>query len=219
MLAEKTKQLRHKTVYTVMQLLAPKLRIDLDRAIKLVCNDTPRPFTKMLKEVYGDKKLVGCEIGFGHGRNAESLLKELNIEMFYCVDPYFGSQPYMDTGVSVEWYLAEKKADFKKFMAQLWIQHPVKYVYATSDDAFKNNLVPKELDFIYIDGCHTKDYCLRDICNAMQFVKKGGFVGGHDFANGGLVGVEQAVFEYYHFTGNKPTCVYPDFWFQRRQQY
>lgn len=213
MLAEKTLKLRHKLAYGTVHLLAPKLEADIRRSLKLICNDTPRPFTKMLKQKYGNTPLVGCEIGFGHGGNAESILQELNIKKLYCVDPYFGQQPYLDTGVMVDWYM--KNEDSEKRIHKLYNHYPVVFVTATSDKAFQEGDIPFKLDFIYIDGCHTYDYALRDIKNSMTHVKKGGYVGGHDFANGGLTGVEQAVFRYYKATDNKPTCVYPDFWFRK----
>lgn len=38
-------------------------------------------------------------------------------------------------------------------------------------------------DFIYIDGMHTYDQVKKDIVNYLPLVKKGGFIGGHDYAD------------------------------------
>ena len=38
-----------------------------------------------------------------------------------------------------------------------------------------------EFDFVWIDGDHSYEQVKRDIKNYLPFVKKGGFIGGHDF--------------------------------------
>lgn len=67
----------------------------------------------------------------------------------------------------------------------------------TSDDtveAIKNaakSIDPRNLeeenlrafDFIYIDGMHTYEQVKKDIQNYLPFIKKGGFIGGHDYAD------------------------------------
>jgi len=40
----------------------------------------------------------------------------------------------------------------------------------------------KAFDFIYIDGMHTYDQVKLDVINYLPFIKKGGFIGGHDYA-------------------------------------
>ena len=76
----------------------------------------------------------------------------------------------------------------------------------TSDDAveaIKNaakNIDPRNLeeenlkafDFIYIDGMHTYDQVKKDIQNYLPFIKKGGFIAGHDYSSTWL-GVIDAV--------------------------
>jgi predicted O-methyltransferase YrrM len=49
-------------------------------------------------------------------------------------------------------------------------------------------------DFIYIDGMHTYDQVKKDIANYLPFIKKGGFIGGHDYVPG-FQGVMDAVNE------------------------
>lgn len=41
----------------------------------------------------------------------------------------------------------------------------------------------KRYDFIYIDGMHTYEQVKKDIQNYLPFVKKGGFIGGHDYSS------------------------------------
>jgi hypothetical protein len=207
-----TVKVRHNLALSFMGVVAPKLKSDLLAGQKLLC-DLPRPFTLMIKESFGSKPLVGCEIGFGLGENAANLLSELNIAKLYSVDPFYGETGYNECGRYVSWYLKPSEKHVKRVDA-LKASGKLVFVKATSDDAFSKKMIPANLDFVYIDGNHERDYCLRDIANAMEFVKKGGFVGGHDFAHGNY-GVAQAVFDYSNETGLRPMMVYPDFWFQR----
>ena len=89
----------------------------------------------------------------------------------------------------------------------------------TSDDAvdaIKNaakNIDPRNLeeenlrafDFIYIDGMHTYEQVKKDIQNYLPFVKKGGFIGGHDYVPG-FQGVMDAVNEQF----GAPDAVFHD---------
>ncbi|GAI57889.1 unnamed protein product [marine sediment metagenome] len=45
------------------------------------------------------------------------------------------------------------------------------------------NLIPDNLDFVYIDGNHAYEFVKEDIKNYWPKVKKGGVFGGHDYYN------------------------------------
>ena len=65
----------------------------------------------------------------------------------------------------------------------------------------KNNSV----DFVYIDGLHTKIAVRCDIANYEGKIKAGGFLGGHDYHQRKFPGVVEAVEEY-----RKPEKVFND---------
>jgi hypothetical protein len=53
----------------------------------------------------------------------------------------------------------------------------------TSDDYFKlksDTLIKNGLDFVFIDGLHTYEQSLRDVNNALKYLKKGGVILMHD---------------------------------------
>jgi hypothetical protein len=172
---EKTMKTRHKLAFGFMGLIAPKLKTDLLEA-KALMRDLPRPFTKMLKAEYGNRSLVGCEVGYGIGENAENLLSELNIKKLYSVDPFFMTSAYQECGRSVDWFSKPDQRSHDR-MKTLKDTGKIEFVTATSDKAFGSGVVPNGLDFVYIDGNHEFDYCYRDIVNGMHLVKRGGFVG------------------------------------------
>jgi Methyltransferase domain len=194
-----------------MQLLTPNWKIEIDHlAHNLNYLDIPRPFTRMLKQQCSGP-LVGCEIGYGWGRNFESLLAELPIKTLFSVDPL---KPYSQGKDFYDYHGAHDK-EFTERRRRLEGDSRTVFIEATSDEAFSNAQVPDNLDFIYIDGNHDFDHCTRDIQNSMQFVKHGGFVGGHDFVET-VPAVMDAVITYSVHSSIIPTIKMPDFWFKRK---
>lgn len=203
---------RKRIVKITMQLLTPKWKIEIDQLEpKLRLIDFPRPFTKMLKTNLKGP-LRGCEIGFGSGINAENLLQELEIETLYCIEPF---TPFKENGVIYNYYKdTDKTPEYMERLHRLQRDPSVKFLHFTSDAIFEKELLPKGLDFIYIDGNHTFDYALRDIQNSMRFVRQGGYVGGHDFTYV-FQSVIDAVIVYSVKNGLYPEVKVPDFWFKK----
>ena len=52
----------------------------------------------------------------------------------------------------------------------------------------------KAYDFVYIDAQHTYEALMRDIGNYLPKIKRGGWIGGHDYSNS-FTGVIKAVDE------------------------
>jgi hypothetical protein len=206
MLKTKTRDLRAGAVFGVMGVLTPKLR-DGVKDWLTYRTKTPRPFTLFLKRNFGEKHLVGAEIGFGYGFNALSLLEELNIETLYCIDPL---KAYVNKfGQYEDKYLDENGSLFP----MLSKDPRVHFVKLESDKAFDSKEIPHDLDFVYVDGLHTSEQAYRDIMNALNQVKAGGTVGGHDFTREYEDTVLPAVFRVSAQTGMVPTVDMPDFWF------
>ncbi len=168
-----------------------------------------RPFTNILREAFETAPLVGAEIGFGFGANAANLLRELNLTRLYCVDPLAISDS-VETGRKVDEYVLEMQS--RGLLNELTKDQRVTFLKMTSDEAFNNHL-PKDLDFVYIDGNHDYEFVKRDLSNAFQHVRKGGYVGGHDFSHP-TEGVVRAVIEHAVNLGNVPTTEIADYWFK-----
>jgi len=148
--------------------------------------DTPRPMTLFLRENHPDP-MIGVEVGVLEGAHAVSMLSLLNISKFYLVDPYL---PYGDlTDLILE------KARIKAIRYTREWDDIVEWVYHTSKDAA--NIVPNELDFVYIDGPHSYSNTYFDINAWYPKVKCGGYIGGHNYGNTkGAVPTVEAVHEF-----------------------
>ena len=80
----------------------------------------------------------------------------------------------------------------------------ISLIKKTSDDAVKE-LDGETYDFVYIDGIHQYKNVKQDIINYLPLVKKGGYIGGHDYGEP-WPGVKVAVDEMF----GKPDKVFQD---------
>lgn len=204
-LKQRTERVRRNIVYGVAKIVTPRLYVEIRENHEFI-QRTPRPFTLHLRQVFGDKPLVGVEIGFGLGQNAESLLENLNIRWLYCVDPCIG-RPYDDLGGVVSAHVGRYNR-----VDKLRLDKRVEFVELPSDMAV--SVLPVGVDFVYVDGLHTFEQCFRDLKNYVGLVREGGFLGGHDFTRACEVGVVRAVLEFSGLVGLVPVVVMPDFWFE-----
>lgn len=132
----------------------------------------PRPSTKLIHGIYGEKPLVGVEIGTGFGENALSLLRELSIERLYCVDPFV---PYADGEIKIQTDYLLKSEYTLKTLSKF---KNVTFIRKDSSKAWKE--IPKNLDFVYIDGHHGYDHVLADLQNYYPLTAENGVIAGHD---------------------------------------
>lgn len=202
MIKQKTQTIRQKTAHTILKILTPKTLKFLDTFI-IDINKTPRPFTKMLKTT-GNKRLYGAEIGYGKGENLTSLLKELPIASIYSIDPYI-NQTYQEGNSTVNQY--KNKANLTILNDPRVIQIP----YLSSDAA--KIFTAGKFDFVYIDGNHTYEQVKQDLELYTPLVRKGGYIGGHDYTPH-QAGVIKAVQEHALKIQTAPTIEFPDFWFK-----
>ena len=157
----------------------------------------PRPFDKFLKVRYGNKSIIGAEIGVLAGEHASFMNKYLNIKKFYLVDSYIESDDFSQDFLNKAKIKAKNKLPGGNI---IWIEK--KSTQAVLE-------IKDKLDFIYIDSDHTYQYVKQEIEKYYPLVNKGGILGGHDFfsfeAGNYIVpenyGVVEAVLEF--ITNNK----------------
>jgi len=156
-------------------------------------------------------ELVGVEIGVDEGKNAEEMLKHLNLKKLYLIDSYKGYMGkdgifYPDdyTDVPSEFndpearkkYPVTPKKEAKRIAHERLKEFKDKIVWIEkfSDEAV--NDIPNKLDFVYIDGNHNYEYVKDDIKNYWPKLRKGGILCGHDYQDPRHPGVTKAVHEF-----------------------
>ncbi|HEA46571.1 MAG TPA: class I SAM-dependent methyltransferase [Candidatus Pacearchaeota archaeon] len=184
-----------------------KIKVDLiKRALKRVLRGCLHKFSIDIYKYNGlspmenyvnkhtNGKLVGVEIGVYKGINAEKILKGMNIETLYLIDPYLLYGKYVE-GFSM--YDSHKNLiGIEQKMLRKIRHYKDKYIIIKkmSADAIKD--IPHNLDFVYVDGNHSYKYVLEDIELYYKKLKQGGIIGGDDFDHEYLPEVKNAVMDF-----------------------
>lgn len=135
-----------------------------------------RPMTLYLKEKYAGVPKIGVEVGVEKGENAESLLRELNMECLWLVDLW---APYHQSG-KVKSIVVDKHLDYQRVVKNFGGKSNVRIVKGESTE-IATWFEDKSLDFVYIDACHNYENVREDIIAWYPKVKPGGVLGGHDY--------------------------------------
>ena len=159
-------------------------------------------------------------MGVAHGHHAESLLKTLNIDRLYLIDPY---QMYADYSEGHEVYgvtqpeLSRAKTEAEERLAPF--KDRIEWVSAPSAEA-SLILHGLQFDFVYLDGNHDYDYVMHDLRSWSPMLTSSngaGVIGGHDFYNGYRAthdGVVKAVTEWCVANAFELKVELPDWWVQ-----
>ncbi len=136
----------------------------------------PKGATKKAKEHFGNRKITVAEIGVYEGDNVKSLFKHLNISKLYGIDHY-GDYIQKEGGVIINSIQNKKIEETMKWRLKKLLGR-MELIRLTSDAAV--DVLPDDIDFIYIDGNHDYEYVKRDLENYFLKVKKGGMLAGND---------------------------------------
>jgi hypothetical protein len=199
-LNRRTRKIRTYTAGTCLKILTPRFYDLVKDSIDIAeDNGFPRPSTRLIQSVYGEKPLVGVEIGTGFGENALNLLNSLCLDRLYCIDPFI---PYSDGQIKVQTGYLSKSEETLKKLAEF---DNVTIIKKCSSDAWKE--LPDNLDFVYVDGNHNYEYVMADLHNYYPLVHEKGLIAGHDIE---WFDVERAVADFCRITKVTPLIRSPD---------
>ena len=158
------------------QNLLGKINMILERFFEIRIVKAWRFSTLIAREKFGKKPIDVIEIGVEAGENSRNILRELNVNKIYLVDPWEEYDDYSEsecerTQDKIEETLVRCKKNLRKYKD--------KTVYARGYSSDVYACLPR-VDFIYIDGNHEYDYVLEDLENYYPLLKEGGIIAGHD---------------------------------------
>ena len=136
----------------------------------------PKDSVKFAKKYFKNKKIDAIEIGTYEGKNAKDILKNLNINKIYLIDPWLEYNEYKEYK---EPHPQKELDNAYQKTKRLLKRYQDKTIYLKD---FASNVKDKVqvVDYIYIDGNHTYKYVLEDCENYWTKVKDGGILSGHD---------------------------------------
>ncbi len=123
-----------------------------------------------------DSNIVGIEIGTLGASGTAAMLNRMPNLKLYTIDPWLHSDTRgFEAERSQEWHdemYLNSVNRLKEFRNRCVV------IRKKSDDAI--NDVPDKVDFVWVDGDHSKDQVERDIINWLPKIKSHGIFGGHD---------------------------------------
>jgi hypothetical protein len=128
------------------------------------------------------KGSVGAEIGVWKGDFSETILRAVRPSELHLVDPWAFQPQYPD-----RWYggqLAAEQAEMDAVyegVRSRFARNPAIRIHRRFSRELKDIFPEGSLDWVYIDGDHSKDAVKLDICLALEVVKPGGVVTGDDY--------------------------------------
>jgi hypothetical protein len=130
---------------------------------------------------------TGVEIGTFRGGFAVQLLSEWNVKWLHCVDPYNcrclpHDEPVRD--IDLQWAIGRLQPYCER--VRIWKMASVRAA----------ELIPYQVEFVYIDGGHNYEDCDMDIKTWWPKLTPNGVMAGHDFSPQGFPGVVRAVKEF-----------------------
>ncbi|MCL5730044.1 MAG: class I SAM-dependent methyltransferase [Candidatus Pacearchaeota archaeon] len=167
----------------------------------------PRPATRFAKDYFKGKPITVIEIGTSRGDHAKQILKNLNVEKIYLIDPWREYEDYLRSEhEQTQSVLNKNLEDCKKKLRRWEESGKIVYIKDFSDNAISR--VPNA-DYIYIDGNHEYKYALSDIKNYFLKVNGGGILAGDDI---GHPGVNKALIEFCYKNKLNFQCEDRDWW-------
>lgn len=143
-----------------------------------------RGLRDLIAKLPNDLEMI--EVGTYAGESAEIFLKSGKVKKIYCVDLWHIK----------DWAEAEEPVN------ELIKRYPQLVKLKMSSEKGAKEFENESVDFIYIDANHYYEPCKLDIINYLPKIKKGGWIGGHDFQ---MESVRRAV---------EDTIGYPDYTFE-----
>lgn len=155
---------------------------------------------EILKRVPTDTPVVGCEVGVHRAQNASVLLQQRPQLQMHLVDMWKVTEEYKLSGDALsKRSQAARQLDMQRASGAVAFANG-RAMMRRGESAFvAQQFSDGSLDFVFIDADHSYAGCLADICAWLPKVRRGGWIGGHDYGHrlerGGLWGVKRAVNE------------------------
>jgi predicted O-methyltransferase YrrM len=125
---------------------------------------------ELIKEI--KERSIMVEIGSYIGESTTIFAKYF--DKVISIDPFLDNYDPKDIACT----FAPFEEVYQQFLKNTETFTNIQQIRKKSDDAIEDI---GEIDFLYIDGLHTYDQVKKDIANYLPKIKKGCYIGGHDY--------------------------------------
>lgn len=133
---------------------------------------------------------IGAEVGVHRGRTSRRLLHEFPRLQLYMVDSWTVAEQQTDDSLT-RLTAEQQEAFYKETLDQVATFADRIEILRMDSVAAVEHLQP--LDFSFVDACHTREGCARDLAAYWGAVRSRGILCGHDYGKADLPGVTEAV--------------------------
>lgn len=158
-----------------------------------------KALVSLVESLRCDKPMVMIEVGSYRGESARIFLDTNRFSRIYCIDPW---QMYYDDNDGAAF--TDMEAVERDFDNRTGIDERVVKVKGTID-TFLEKYPDVEIDFAYVDGCHTYDAVKHDLKMILSSRRPRVALAGHDYV-GIWEGVKRAIVE----SIGTPDAIFPD---------
>lgn len=147
---------------------------------------------------------MGAEIGVWEGGFACQLYQAIPNLQLTCIDPWKEYAEYDDSKNNQE------RLDHAYDVAKARLEPLGAQILRMKSIEAARHIPDRSLDFVYIDGNHTRPYVLADLNDWTPKVRSGGIVAGHDYQDNprkSFIQVKAAVDEFAASRGIRPLYV------------
>ena len=120
------------------------------------------------------------EVGTWDGKNAKKLRMLFPDAHLYLIDPYHPTLAYFQKGDPPLFKPEEYEKNYQKVCKHFENDSKTTILKATSLEGV--NLVPSNIDLVFIDGDHSYEHVKQDIITWKPKVRSGGLLTGHDYS-------------------------------------
>ena len=155
---------------------------------------------EILSRIPTDRRVVGCEVGVHRAQNAAVLLQQRPQLELHLVDLWAATESYRRSGDAISKRTPhERQSDYQRANRAVAFTGDRVMIRRGESTAAAAEHLDESIDFVFIDADHSYAGCRADIDTWLPKVKRGGWIGGHDYGHKlerqGLWGVKRAVDE------------------------
>ncbi len=178
----------------------PTPEINIKELVKKKRRSKRQRWDAILSRLPINRPLVGAEIGVLNGNTAFRILRARPLLVHYMIDPWTvpkKDSSYFNSDENAIKSSMAHEAAYNKTLKRVEFAGGRAIIMRMFSHEAAQKIKDGSLDFVFVDGDHTYLGVSKDLKLWINKLKKGGWIGGHDYDHPKLPGVKKAVDEFF----------------------